>query len=223
MGPVHAPLTLADEREPMAHRRATLMLLALMTLAFMATALGCAPRAMRGGDGTENPNMDQPAMSTGLDREDIVYLVDQNLDGLFASKFWNNEVLPSSKQPVMAIWPIQNATTEHLEDQMATLLSSLETTLVNSGEVQVVSKERQAQLAQEIGIQQGAIYDPSSAARLGRQIGAKYFVTGKLMAVDERLQKTRRVQYSLFIQIVEVETGVLKFQNESARSKALKG
>lgn len=195
----------------------------LALIALLATALGCAPRAMRGGDGTENPNMDQPAMSTGLDREDIVYLVDENLAGLYESKWWNNEVMPSSQQPVMAIWPIQNATTEHLEDQMATLLSSLETSLVNSGEVQVVSKERQAQLAQEIGIQQGAIFDPSSAARLGRQIGAKYFVTGKLMAVDERLQKTRRVQYSLFIQIVEVETGVLKFQNESARSKALKG
>ncbi len=202
----------------MLQRLATLALIALL-----ATALGCAPRAMRGGDGTDNPNMDQPAMSTGLDREDIIYLVDQNLNGLFESKWWNNEVMPSTTQPVMAIWPIQNATTEHLEDQMATLLSSLETSLVNSGEVQVVSKERQAQLAQEIGIQQGAIYDPSSAARLGRQIGAKYFVTGKLMAVDERLQKTRRVQYSLFIQIVEVETGVLKFQNESARSKALKG
>jgi hypothetical protein len=202
----------------MLQRLATLALLVLL-----AAALGCAPRAMRGGDGTENPNMDQPAMSTGLDREDIIYLVDQNLNGLFESKFWNNEVLPSTKQPVMAIWPIQNATTEHLEDQMATLLSSLETTLVNTGEVQVVSKERQAALAKEIGIQQGAIYDPSSAARLGRQIGAKYFVTGKLMAVDERLQKTRRVQYSLFIQIVEVETGVLKFQAESARSKALKG
>ena len=198
-------------------------LLTLTVLAFLFVSLGCAPRAMRGGDGTENPNMDNPAMSTGLDREDIVYLVDQNLDGLFASKFWNNEVLPGSKLPVVAIWPIQNATTEHLEDQMATLLSSLETTLVNSGEVQVVSKERQAQLAQEIGIQQGAIYDPTSAARLGRQVGAKYFVTGKLMAVDERLQKTRRVQYSLFIQIVEVETGILKFQNETARSKAMKG
>ena len=192
-------------------------------LALTAIALGCAPRAMRGGDGTENPNMDNPAMSTGLDREDLVYLVDQNLGGLYESKFWNNEVLPSARQPIVAIWPIQNATTEHLEDQMATLLSSLETSLVNSGEVQVVAKERQAALAQEIGIQQGAIFDQSQAARLGRQIGAKYFVTGKLMAVDERLQKTRRVQYSLFIQIIEIETGLLKFQNESARSKALKG
>jgi len=195
----------------------------LALLALVAVALGCAPRAIRGGDGTENPSMDDPAMSTGLDRADIEYLVDQNLGGLYESKFWNNEVLPSVRQPIVAIWPIQNATTEHLDDQMATLLSSLETSLVNSGEVQVVAKERQAALAQEIGIQQGAIFDQAQAARLGKQIGAKYFVTGKLMSVDERLQKTRRVQYSLFIQVIEVETGLLKFQNESARSKALKG
>lgn len=47
-------------------------------------------------------------------------------------------------------------------------------------------------------------------------------MTGKLMSVDERLQKTRRLQYSLFVQIIEVETGIIKFQHESARSKALK-
>jgi len=192
-------------------------------LLVLAASVACAPRAMRGGDGTENPNMDQPAMSTTLDREDINYLVSQNLDGLYESRFWRGEVMASPQQPVFAIWPIENATSEHLEDQMLTLLSSIETSLVNSGQVQVVAKARQAELAREIGIQQGAIFDPATAARLGRQLGAKYFVTGKLTAVDERLQKTRRLQYSLFIQILEIETGIVKFQHESTRSKALKG
>jgi hypothetical protein len=106
---------------------------------------------------------------------------------------------------------------------MLTLLSSIETSLINSGDVQVVARERQAELAREIGVQQGAIYDPSAAARLGRQLGAKYFVTGKLTAVDERLQGTRRLQYTLFVQILEIETGLVKFQHETTRSKALKG
>ena len=65
--------------------------------------------------------------------------------------------------------------------------------------------------------------DPAGAARLGRQLGAKYFVTGKLTAVDERLQNTRRLQYSLFLQILELDTGLVKFQYETTRSKALKG
>lgn len=192
-------------------------------LLVLGLSVACAPRAMRGGEGTENPEMDQPAMSTTLDREDINYLVSQNLEGLFESRFWRTEISTASRQPIFAIWPIENATSEHLEDQMLTLLSSIETSLVNSGLVQVVAKSRQQELAREIGIQQGAIFDPASAARLGRQLGAKYFVTGKLTAVDERLQKTRRLQYSLFLQILEVETGLVKFQHESTRSKALKG
>lgn len=200
----------------------TRLLTTTCILAALATSLACAPRAMRGGDGTANPNMDRAALSTTLDRDDITYLVNQNLDALFASGFWNNQIATSRKPPLMAIWPIENATSEHLEDQMLTLLSSIETDLINSGLVQVVAKSRQAQLADEIGIQQGAIYNPTQAAQLGRQLGAKYFVTGKLTAVDERLNKTRRLQYSLFLQILELETGLVKFQNETTRSKALK-
>jgi len=189
----------------------------------VALSMACAPRAMRGGDGTENPNMDRAAMSTTLDRDDINYLVGQNLDAMYESRFWRDEIAGGVQEPVFAIWPIENATSEHLEDQMRTLLSSIETSLVNSGLVRVASKERQSQLAKEIGIQQGAIYDPASAARLGRQLGAKYFVTGKLTAVDERISNQRRLQYTLFVQILEIETGLVKFQHESERSKALKG
>lgn len=195
----------------------------LLLLVALLPALACAPRAMRGGAGTENPNMDQPAMSTTLDRTDIEYLVSSNLDALYDSRFWKTDVSVSSQRPVFAIWPIENATSEHLEDQMLTLLSSIETSLVNSGLVQVVARSRQSELAREIGIQQGDVYDASKATRLGKQLGAKYFVTGKLTAVDERIQKTRRLQYTLFIQIIQIETGIVEFQNETMRSKALKG
>lgn len=195
----------------------------LLLLVALLPALACAPRAMRGGAGTENPDMDQPAMSTTLDRTDIEYLVSSNLDALYDSRFWKTDVSVSSQRPVFAIWPIENATSEHLEDQMLTLLSSIETSLVNSGLVQVVARSRQSELAREIGIQQGDVYDASKATRLGKQLGAKYFVTGKLTAVDERIQKTRRLQYTLFIQIIQIETGIVEFQNETMRSKALKG
>jgi len=200
------------------NRRPLLLALVLGLLA----SLACAPRAMRGGEGTVNPNMDAPAMSTTLDKADIDYLVSRNLEQLYQSRFWTNDVQTAARPPLVAIWPIENATSEHLEDQMLTLLSSIETSLVNSGEVQVVARSRQEQLAREVGIQQGASYDPVHARQLGRQLGAAYFVTGKLTAVDERLQGTRRVQYSLFLQVLEIETSLVKFQYESARSKALK-
>ncbi len=196
---------------------------ALALAGLVAAGAGCAARATRGGEGTENPNLDRPALSVTLDRDDITYLVADYLKRLEASPFWQETVQGASKPPVVAIWPIQNSTTQHLDEQMLTLLSSIETSLINTGRVRVVDRSSQDSLAREIGVQQGAAYDPRTAQRMGKQLGAQYFFTGKITSVDERLNKTRRVQYTLFLQVIEIETGLIRFQNEVARSKALEG
>jgi penicillin-binding protein activator len=195
----------------------------LVAALFVAAALaGCVAQASRGGPGTANPDMDRPALSVALDRDDITFLVNDYLGRLEASAFWQQGIRGARKQPVVAIWPLWNATSQHIDDQLATLQSSIETALVNTSSVTVVDRSRQDQLAQEIGIQHGAAYDPASAQRLGRQLGAKYFFTGKVSSVDERLNNVHRVQYSLFLQVIEIETGVIRFQNEVTRSKTLK-
>lgn len=182
----------------------------------------CGPKAMRGGPETGNTRLDQKALSTKLDRMDIEYLVEENRKALFKSPFWKQTIEISQKEPIIAILPIENNTSEHIDDEMAILLSSIETSLVNSGKVRVVSRERQQQMIAELGLQQGAAFDSSTAGSLGRQLGAAFYITGKLGAVTERQKKMRRVQYNLFIQLIEVETSMVRFQNEAVRSKALR-
>ena len=197
--------------------------LSLLLLAVTVTGtLGCKPKAVRGGEGTENPNLDEGALSTTLDRKDINYLVDENLKAMFGSPWWARDVQGMvGDAPIVAIWPIKNATSLHLDNEMLTLLSQIETNMVNSGTVNVVSRERQAEMVREAQLQNTDIYDPATAARLGAQIGAKYYITGKLTSTEERLDKERRVQYSLFLQVIEVETSFVKFQHTSERSKAI--
>jgi len=191
-------------------------------LACALLALACAPQVLRGGEGTANPEIDRAAMSITLDRDDITYLVADYLERLEPATFWQSTVKGAPEPPIVAIWPIRNNTTQHLDDQMLTLLSSIETALVNTGSVRVVDRSRQESLAREIGIQQGAIYDQRSARELGRMLGAQYFFTGKITSVDEKLSKVRRVQYSLFLQVVEIENGLIRFQNEVTRTKQIK-
>lgn len=203
-------------------RTAGVAVLALVSL-LLGSALGCAPTVSRGGAGTKNPGLDEAALSTGLDKADLDYLVEENLNSLFESNFWQREILDRpDDQPLVTIFPIRNDTSEHLGDQLDTLLGSIETFLVNSGSVAVVSRDRQADMMREVRYQQSGDIDPATAARIGRQLGAKYYFTGKIGAVDERLKKTRRVQYSLFLQVIEVDTSLIRFQNETARSKAIK-
>ena len=195
-----------------------------LAVALIGTVLStaCAPKAVRGGPGTENPDLDQAAMSTGLDREDINYLVDQNLGEMYKSPFWTRDVMGAAEgAPLVAIWPIKNDTSQHLDGEMDQLLSSIETNLVNSGAVGVVSRERQAEMAAEVGVQQGDAFNPAVAAQMGRQLGAKYYITGKVSATEERTPRAKRVQYTLFLQVIEVETSLVKFQFESMRSKGL--
>ena len=194
---------------------------ALMPLILVAVLAGCGPKAWRGGPGTENPQLDEPAMSITLDRRDIEYLVSENVKAFTQSAIWNETIIRADAPPFVAIWPIQNATTQHIDDQISALLSSIETHLVNSGRVRVVSRERQQELVNELRLRQSDIYDPATAGKLGRQLGAQYFATGRITSVDERLKGTHRLQYSLILQIIEVETGLIRFQNKAIRSKAL--
>lgn len=203
---------------PMRHR--TRLLSSLVVATSLLAIAGCKPKAIRGGEGTENPDFDQGAMSTGLDRKDLQDLMQKNMAGLVGSPLWA-KWRAEGEAPIVAIWPVKNDTSEHLDDQMLTLLSDMETELINSGVVSVVSRERQAEVMAEANFQQGADFNPTHAAEIGRQIGAKFFLTGKLQSVDERINKERRVQYSLFMQVIEVETGLVKFQIKSERSKGI--
>ena len=102
---------------------------AALSLAAVVCLMGCAPKAVRGGEGTSNPNLDNAAMSTGLDRVDVKDLVAKNLEAMMSSGWWSKDVQAAESAPVVAIWPIKNSTSEHIEDQMLMLLSEMETTL----------------------------------------------------------------------------------------------
>ena len=158
-------------------------------------------------------------MSTGLDRRDLQKLLKENLDTLQNAavvKRWEKE-----DRPAVAVLPLRNETSEHIDSALQALISDIETALVNAGHVRVVSLEQQPALMQEVKQQQSDAYNPQQVARWGKQIGAQYLVTGKVFTTDERFEDERRVQYSLFMQVLDVETGEVLFQNKSTVTKAL--
>ncbi len=191
--------------------------LALGLVMSVVAMAGCGPKTGREGSGTGN----QSAMSVGLDHDDIEYLASTSVEAFKKSPIWKETIEPAPVPPLVSMWPIQNATTQPIDDQVAALLSSIETYLVNSRQVGVVSRERQQELVRELQLRQGDIYDPVTVGKLGRQLGARYFVTGKITRGEDRLKKTRRAQYSLLLQVIDVETGVIRFQEEVTRSKTL--
>ena len=191
-----------------------------ITAGLALSACGGGPAFVRG---SEDPELDEYAMSTGLDKRDLEKLFDENAKSLLdsgAMRRWKDQA-QGGKEPTVAIFPVVNETSEHIDSQLQALLSKFETQLVNSGYVTVISHERQRMLVDELAKQQSAAFDPDKAAQLGKQLGAQYFVTGKVYDSAEKSGDERRVQYFLFMQAVDVETGAIRWQNEANLTKGL--
>jgi len=197
-------------------RKTVLAAVLVASTAALLAGCGSSPRAVRGSD---EPGLDHAAMSTGLDRRDLQQMLNQNMEIMRNSAVvqrWMKE-----DRPPVAVLPIQNETSEHIDSALNALLSDIETQLINWGAVQVISMQNQQQMQEEIRRQYSSGYDQTKIAHWGKQVGARYFVTGKVYTTDERVGDQRRVQYYLFMQVMNVETGEILFQNKTNTTKAI--
>jgi len=173
---------------------------------------------------TDDPTLDEDAMSLRIDRKDLDRLYRENVKALLDSQVVKDWDLSAADgiAPVVAIFPMRNQTSEHIGDSLNALLSKLETDLVNGTRARVVSAENQPDLMTEIRRQMAGGYDASALAKFGRQLGAQFLVTGKVYDVAERARDERRVQYFMFVQVLDVETGSIRFQHEAKVTKGLR-
>jgi PBP1b-binding outer membrane lipoprotein LpoB len=187
-------------------------------LSLAALVVGCSGKEYVRG--SEVSNLDDPAMSTGLDKRDLETLLHENLQSLLTSPIAHQWDQDKSK-PKVAIYPLANETSEHIDSQLQALLSDIETFMVNSQLVSVISVERQQQMLAEVEKQHGGGFDPNNIVEYNRQLGAAYYITGKVYAADERTKEGRRVQYFLFTQLIDVATSAIAWQHKSALTKGL--
>ncbi|MHB8872486.1 MAG: CsgG/HfaB family protein [Myxococcaceae bacterium] len=105
----------------------------------------------------------------------------------------------AAEKLVVAVLYFDNNTTQReydvlqkgLADMLVTDLSGVET-------LQVVEREKLQALLDELKLQKTSYFDPKTAQRLGKGIGARYAVTGSMQAVDPELR--------IDIRLIEVAT-----------------
>jgi uncharacterized protein (TIGR02722 family) len=187
-----------------------------VAVAALSIACGGGPRAVRGSDVA---GLDDEAMGTGLDRRDLQLMLHENMESLQTSalvKRWESE-----NRPAVAVLSMRNDTSEHIDSVLQALITEVETSLVNAGHVRVISRDSQPEMIAEVEKQQSDAFDASTVSRLGNQVGVRYFVTGRVYNADERQSGERRVQYFLFMRVLDVETGDILWQNSAAVTKAI--
>ena len=193
--------------------------LTALALGFLAFTSACAKTEYVRG--SQQPGIDSPALSTGLDKQDIQQMLHENLNHLRTAPIMDKWRQAGGKT-IVAVFPFSNETTEHIESQLGAILSEAETWLIESNAATVVARDRQNQMIAEIEGTRNAVFNPAHVAQYGKQLGAEYFLTGKVQTSDERTEDIRRVQYFFFMQVIEISTGVIRWQHKAYVTKMAK-
>ena len=129
----------------------------------------------------------------------------------------DSPVVEDGNPPIMMIAGFQNRTSEYMDTR--NLTDRLRTLLFHTGRVQFINEARREDLLREQGYQ-AAHATPETQAAVGRQLGAKYMISGSLTEMRDRtprqvrVSKTVRNYYKLTLEITDLETGLLAYTTE---------
>ncbi len=96
--------------------------------------------------------------------------------------------------------------------------------LVNTGLFEVVEREKLESVMREIGFGQSGMVDPSTASSFGRQLGARYLLTGRVISMDSEEKRFNGygvsttntvVSLSVSVRVLDVESGRIEFSTRS--------
>lgn len=114
--------------------------------------------------------------------------------------------------PIMIIYGVQPRTETFVDTQALT--DRIRTTLMQNSKIQFVNESRRQELMKEQGFQAANATDATRTA-VGKQLGAKYMITGALVEMKKqtgkqaRVSKSELVYYQLTLEITDLETGII--------------
>lgn len=121
--------------------------------------------------------------------------------------------LTQNRRPVAYVDGIKNKTTEHIDTESIT--DTIQSKLLNSGKFRFADMTKVASVRQQLDYQnQSGLVDPSTAAQMGRQIGAEFMMYGNFSSIVKRDGSTKDVYYKFTLKLMNVQTGIIEWANE---------
>jgi len=184
----------------------------------IATSLflsGCA--AFRASTSTVDVNRDTHM------KEDFDFVDMRQISQSIADEMISTFLERQGEPPIMMIPGIENRTSQYVDTKGLT--DRMRTEIFRSGKAQFVNESRRADLLNEQGYQ-AANVTPETQVMIGRQLGAKFMITGSLMEMSQRsprqvrVSKTKENYYKLTLEITDLETGLLAWTTEREFARA---
>jgi len=187
-----------------------------VVLASLISLTGC--QAFRASVVTRKPEEARP-LTAKYDQSDLIAWGQIMSEAILSHPF----PPPGEDHPILVDMGIQNRTSSHID--MKAISDTITTKLLESGKIRLVNASRRDDLLKEQGYQLANCTE-ETRVRIGKQLGARYMLTGSLVEITQkelpqiRLSKQEDTYYQLTVEITDLETGlvVLRKQKDRLRS-----
>jgi uncharacterized protein (TIGR02722 family) len=195
----------------------TSILIKLSLIALSALMIGSGCSAFRASVQNEDvANASIRPMDTGYDFGDLRWLGESVGLDLLAATIMDQ----TGKKPILVVMGIENRTDEHIDTKAIT--DTIRTKVINTGKASFVNESQRDNQLREQGYQL-ANCTPETRVMVGRQLGARYMLTGSLVKITKdtprqvRLSKQEQVYFQLTIEVTDLETGLIAWTTQKER------
>lgn len=191
------------------------IVMGLLLTGLLLTGAGCA--AFRHSVSERDPARTGP-LGASYDQRDLLTLADDMAREIMAHPFPPADV----PRPIIVDLGLQNRTQSHID--MRALSEAITLNLLNAGRIQLVNAARRDDLLREQGFQLANV-TPETRVQVGRQLGARYMLTGAMTEITQesgkqaRVSKQKDVFYRLTVEITDLETGLIVCMKQRDRMR----
>lgn len=124
------------------------------------------------------------------------------------------------KKPILVVLGIENRTDEHIDTKA--ISDTIRTKLINDGKASFINESRRDAFMHEQGYQL-ANCTPETQTLIGKQLGARYMLTGSLIKITKdtpkqlSLSKKEQVYFRLTVEVTDIQTGLIAWTTQKER------
>lgn len=113
-------------------------------------------------------------------------------------------VFPVAPKPIVYVAKVRNLTNEHINGEM--IVEKIAYVLSESNKVVLVDPKTQDEAIRQLQFQQGALVNPETAKKIGKMLGADFFIQGELANMESRAGGRKGQYFLLTLTLANIET-----------------
>lgn len=121
--------------------------------------------------------------------------------------------LTAKKRPVVFVDDLKNSTQEHIDT--SSINNMIMTELIQSGKFRFVDMSAVDNVRTQLRYQkESGLIDPTTAVRVGKQIGAQFMIYGSISSIVKRDGRTTDIYYLVSMRMMNLQTGIVEWADQ---------